>query len=83
MNQTPRLARPDLIDTLGRIDALGRTGFSVLRVKGSHHFLCHEDGRTTVVPARSAETIGPGLFTKILRDCQLTAGELTELLHKR
>jgi len=33
------------------------------------------------VPARSGETIGPGLFHKILRDCQLTANELRELLH--
>jgi predicted RNA binding protein YcfA (HicA-like mRNA interferase family) len=60
--------------------ALGKAGFLVLRVKGSHHFLRHEDGRSTVVPAHSGETIGPGLLHKILRDCQLTANQLTELL---
>ncbi|WP_366905065.1 type II toxin-antitoxin system HicA family toxin [Methylovulum sp.] len=27
------------------------TGFELLRVKGSHHFFRHADGRSTVVPA--------------------------------
>ena len=74
MSRTPRVTGPDLIA------ALEKAGFSVLRVKGSHHFLRHEDGRTTVVPAHSGENIGPGLLHKILRDCQLTAEELAALL---
>jgi len=49
-------------------------------MKGSHHFLRHEDGRSTVVPAHSGETIGPGLLHKILRDCQVTVDQLGELL---
>ena len=53
------------------IAALNRAGFSEIRVKGSHHFLRHADGRATVVPVHSGETIGPGLFTKILRDADL------------
>lgn len=51
-----------------------------LGFKGSHHFLRHDDGRSTVVPAHSGETIGPGLLHKVLRDCQLTVGQLSELL---
>ncbi len=62
------------------VAALARTGFAVARVKGSHHFLRHRDGRTTVVPAHSGETIGPGLLSKILRDCDLTREQLAELL---
>ena len=58
-------------------------GFSILRVKGSHHFMRHEDGRSTVVPVHSGETIGPGLFHKILRDCQLSADQFAELIQKR
>lgn len=58
------------------IAALGSEGFSVVRVKGSHHFLQHQDGRCTVVPVHAGETIGPGLLAKILRDCELTAGDL-------
>jgi predicted RNA binding protein YcfA (HicA-like mRNA interferase family) len=74
MSRAPRVTGQELIA------ALGKAGFSVLRVKGSHHFLRHEDGRRTVVPAHSGENIGLGLLHKILRDCQLTANQLTELL---
>lgn len=74
MSRSPRVTGPDLIT------ALGKAGFSVLRVKGSHHFLRHQDGRSTV---HSGETIGPGLLHKILRDCQVTADGLGELLHNR
>ena len=55
-------------------------GFELLRVKGSHHFLHHPDGRSTVVPVHSGETIGPGLLAKILRDCDLNRERFQELL---
>lgn len=60
--------------------ALARAGFEVVRVKGSHHFLRHGDGRTTVVPVHAGESIGPGLLSKILRDCDLSRDELQALL---
>jgi predicted RNA binding protein YcfA (HicA-like mRNA interferase family) len=62
------------------ISALRKAGFAVLRVKGSHHFLRHTDGRCTVVPVHRGETIGPGLMSKILRDCDITRDDLLELL---
>jgi len=62
------------------VKALKKVGFEVVRVKGSHHFLRHADGMTTVVPVHSGETIGPGLMSKILRDCDMTREELQELL---
>ena len=62
------------------IPALRKIGFEVLRIKGSHHFLRHPDGRTTVVPVHSGETLGPGLLSKILRDTEQTRDELEELL---
>jgi predicted RNA binding protein YcfA (HicA-like mRNA interferase family) len=40
----------------------------------------HPDGRTTVVPVHAGETIGPGLMSKILRDCELTRKAFTALL---
>jgi predicted RNA binding protein YcfA (HicA-like mRNA interferase family) len=48
--------------------------------KASHHFLRHEDGRSTVVPVHSGEAIGPGLLRKILRGCQLSTDQLVGLL---
>lgn len=60
--------------------ALGKIGFDVVRIKGSHHFLKHPDGRATVVPVHAGETIGPGLMNKILHDCEITRDEFRELL---
>ena len=74
MSRTPRVTGGDLID------ALCRVGFEVARVRGSHHFLRHEDGRRTVVPVHSGEIIGPGLFHKILRDVRMSQDEAQELL---
>lgn len=62
------------------IKALMRAGFEEIRVKGSHHFLKHPDGRCTVVPAHSRETIGKGLMSQILRDCEISREELQRLL---
>lgn len=73
-DRLPRLTGEQLIA------ALGRCGFEVLRVRGSHHFLKHADGRTTVVPVHRGETIGPGLLNKILRDCEMTRNQLRELI---
>ena len=74
MSRIPRVTGTDVIA------ALGKLGFAVLRIKGSHHFLHHDDGRATVAPAHSGETLGTGLLHKILRDCQLSVDELRKLL---
>jgi predicted RNA binding protein YcfA (HicA-like mRNA interferase family) len=54
MSRIPRVTGSDLLA------ALSTAGFAVIRIKGSHHFVRHEDGRTTVVPSHAGETIGPG-----------------------
>jgi len=72
MTSLPSLTGKELVAVLKK------AGFEVLRGKGSHHFLRHADGRSTVVPVHSGETIGPGLFTKILRDCDLSREELQD-----
>ena len=44
------------------IAALKRDGFEVLRIKGSHHFVGHSDGRRTVsCPGSSRRNIGSWL----------------------
>jgi predicted RNA binding protein YcfA (HicA-like mRNA interferase family) len=62
------------------IRALRKQGFALVRVKGSHHFLRHSDGRCTVVPVHRGEAIGPGLLAQILRDCDLTREDLRSAL---
>ncbi len=51
---------------------LEKIGFRVVRTRGSHTFLRHPDGRATVVPVHSGETIGPGLLGAILRDVEMS-----------
>ena len=63
------------IDGLRLIRVLRKLGFEVVRIKGSHHFLRHEDGRATVVPVHAKETIGVGLFHKILKDGDLAVDD--------
>lgn len=72
----PRLPRLRGREVIG---ALKAAGFIVLRIKGSHHFLRHPDGRATVVPVHAGETIGPGLLSKILKDVDMTADEFSSL----
>ena len=62
------------------LSVLNKAGFELIRVKGSHHLLRHSDGRSTVVPVHSGETIGPGLFAKILRDCDLNREQFLKFL---
>jgi predicted RNA binding protein YcfA (HicA-like mRNA interferase family) len=62
------------------VKALQRAGFMVMRSKGSHHFLRHPDGRTTVVPIHAGETLGLGLHHKILKDVEMDAAVFEELL---
>lgn len=62
------------------IRALQKTGFKVVRIKGSHRFLQHSDGRCTTIPVHRGETIGRGLLAKILKDCDISKTELQKLL---
>jgi predicted RNA binding protein YcfA (HicA-like mRNA interferase family) len=62
------------------LKVLQQLGFETLRVRGSHFFLRHPDGRTTVLPMHAGEAIGPGLLNSILRQVKLSRDELMTLL---
>ncbi|HEX73935.1 MAG TPA: type II toxin-antitoxin system HicA family toxin [Dehalococcoidia bacterium] len=62
------------------IKALGKTGFQVLRQKGSHIYLKHPDGRATVVPVHKGESVGRGILRKIMQDADLSREEFMKLL---
>jgi len=74
------MSRIPRIDGKMVIAALAEAGFEVARIKGSHHFLRHPDGCVTVVPVHAGETVGPGLLTKIINDCDMTRDEFEQLL---
>jgi len=74
MTKAPRITGRKLVR------ALEKVGFEVIRIKGSHHFLRHPDGRSTVVPIRRGETLGPGITARILKDCEISYDEFKDLL---
>jgi len=74
MPRLPRLRGREVIA------ALRGAGFEVLRIRGSHHFLQHPDGRRTVVPVHAGEIIGPGLLKKILKDAEMQVEEFERWL---
>ena len=66
------------LDGRRMLKILRKFGFEVIRIKGSHHFVRHSDGRSTVVPVHGKESIGVGLFHKILKDCEITLPEFVD-----
>ncbi len=75
MSKLPALTGKEIISSLKK------AGFNIERQKGSHVFLKHPDGRATVVPVHSGETIGPGLVSKILRDVEMTKDDFLNILN--
>jgi predicted RNA binding protein YcfA (HicA-like mRNA interferase family) len=75
MSKLPILTAQELIRILKKIS------FEIIRQKGSHVFLAHEDGRTTVVPVHPGEDIGRGLLRKIIKeDVKISIQDFQELL---
>ena len=60
------------------IKALTKAGFARVSQRGSHVKLRHEDGRTVIVPLHSE--LARGTLRSILRQAQLSAEELADLL---
>lgn len=50
------------------IKLLESLGFSVIRIKGSHHRMRHADGRVVTVPVHGNADIAKGLLRKIIRE---------------
>jgi predicted RNA binding protein YcfA (HicA-like mRNA interferase family) len=61
MSKLPLLSANEIIKILQKM------GFQKLRQEGSHVFLQHPDGRTTVVPNHPGEDVDRGLLNKILK----------------
>jgi len=75
MPRLPQIDANNLIKILAKID------FKIIRQSGSHIFLRHNDGRTTVIPNHPGEKIDRGLLNKILKkDVLISREEFQKLL---
>lgn len=73
-----RLPRPSGRDVIA---ALGRGGFEVSHIRGSHHYL-RKPGRSSlvVVPVHGNRTLPIGTLRSIIRQSGLSEDEFRELL---
>ncbi|MCZ7382091.1 MAG: type II toxin-antitoxin system HicA family toxin [Candidatus Methanoperedens sp.] len=62
------------------IKALEKIGFQQIRQKGSHLFMRHPDGRTTIITVHPGEEVGKGMIRKIINDAKITREEWLELI---
>ena len=74
------MAKLPTIASKALIRALERSGFVIVRQRGSHVRLRHPDGRVVTVPVHSGKDVGKGLLRKILRDAELTVDDLQDLM---
>lgn len=75
------MAKLPLINAKEFIKILESIGFKVMRQEGSHVFLRHGDGRTTVVPNHPGDKLDRGLLNKIIKkDIQISRDEFEKLL---
>lgn len=61
------------------IKALEKIGFQQIR-QGSHLFMRHPDGRTTLITVHPGEDIGKGMIQKIISDAKITREKWLELI---
>jgi predicted RNA binding protein YcfA (HicA-like mRNA interferase family) len=61
MSKLPLLSANEFIKILEKL------GFQIMRQEGSHVFMKHKDGRTTVVPKHPGEDLDRGLLNKIIK----------------
>jgi len=73
-SRLPMLKAKDIIRVLKTL------GFFEIRIKGSHIFFKHPDGRATLVPKHDGEDIGRGLLHKIFKEIKITSEEFSKLL---
>ncbi len=76
MTKLPILRGEEIVKLLQSI------GFEKIRQKGSHVYLRHPDGRSTVVPIHKGRDIDRGLLRKIIRDVELSYEEFIQLVEK-
>jgi len=54
--------------------------FTLLRVKGSHHFYYNQEtGKATVVPVHNNEDLGVGILREIIKDIDISINSYEKL----
>jgi predicted RNA binding protein YcfA (HicA-like mRNA interferase family) len=67
------------IQALRMIRALGRLGWAVVRVSGSHHILAKPGHAPVTVPVKKGATLKEGTARSILKEAGVTEDEFFEV----
>ena len=74
------MSRLPILNAREVIRALEKAGFKRIRQKGSHVFMQHPNGNTTLIPLHSGRDIDRALLQKIIADTGITQKEFIGLL---
>ena len=75
MSRFPRVTGQEVMK------ALIKTGFTEIRVRGSHHYFYHQDRDSIVtVPVHSGRILAPKTLKSILAQASMNIDDLRELL---
>jgi len=74
LSRLPRLSGKEVIQLFGK------RGWTLKRVKGSHHIMKSSDGRTAVIPVHGSATLHTGILNTLLRKhLRLSDHEIEEI----
>jgi predicted RNA binding protein YcfA (HicA-like mRNA interferase family) len=62
------------------IKVLEKTGFKIIRQKGSHVIMMNEKGVRVVIPVHTGKDVKPGLIRAIIKEAGLKREEFFKLL---
>jgi predicted RNA binding protein YcfA (HicA-like mRNA interferase family) len=75
VTRLPRISGKELLSTLQR------NGFTLVHIRGSHHYLRKEGSpKLVVVPVHGSSIVPPGTMKSILNQAELTTSEFEEML---
>ena len=75
MSKLPRVTGKEVMR------ALERAGFREVRVRGSHHYLYHDEkDKLVTIPVHAGKTLAPKTLKAILNQAGISVEELRDLL---
>ena len=69
-----------IISGVKLVKLLSKLGFEIVRQKGSHVFVKHRDGRTSVIPVHKGKDLKLGLLKKILKEVNISVKEFLKIV---
>ncbi len=73
------MSRLPILTGLELIKILKKVGFKIVRQKGGHVFLKHQNNRITIIPVHKGKDVDRSLLRKILKDTKIFPDEFKNI----